>query len=141
VNRPTGVTILAILALIGAGCFVLFALLAFFGGVVAALASVPFFAMLAGIGAIGVVGFCLIAAAISAWIGMGLLKLRNIARILLLVFVGLSLLGSAIGLVFSLLHLDVPSAIVRLMIGGIDLCILMYLFKPHVKEAFGATGF
>jgi len=139
VNRPTGVTILAILALIGTGCFVLFALLAFFGGVVAALASVPFFAMLSGIGAIGVVGFCLIAAAISAWIGMGLLKLRNTARILLIFFVGLSLLGSAIGLVFSLLHLDVPSAIVRLIIGGIDLWIITYLLKPHIKHAFGTT--
>jgi hypothetical protein len=135
------VTSLAILALIGACFFVLFGLAALLGGVVAALASVPFFAMLAGVGAIGVVVFCLIAAAISAWIGMGLLKLRNIARILLLVFVGLSLLGSAIGLVSALLHVDAPSAIVRLVIGGIDLWILAYLLKPHVKQAFGATGF
>lgn len=140
-GRPTGVTILAIFSFIGTCFFVFFGFLALLGGVVAAIASIPLFAMLAGAGAVGAAIFCLIAAAFSAWIGIGLLKLRNAARVLTMIFVGLSLLASAFGIVSSLIHLDIPSAIVRLIIGAIDLWIITYLQKPHVKQAFGATGF
>ena len=140
-SRPTGVTILAVLSFLGACCFILFGILALLGGVVAAIASIPFLALLAGGGAIGAAIFCFVAAALSIWIGMGLLRLRNAARILTLVFVGLSLLASVLGLASSLLRFDLPSAVVRLIIGAIDIWIVAYLFKPQVKQVFGATGF
>jgi hypothetical protein len=140
VSRPTGVTILAIVALTGACLFVVFGALALVGGMVAAMASVPLFAMLAGAGATGVAVFCLVAAAVSASMAIGLLKLRNGARLLTMIFVGLSLLASVFGITRSLFDLDVPSAVVRLIIGAIDVWIITYLLKAHVKQAFGTTG-
>ena len=140
-SRPFGVTVLAIISLIGACLFALFGILALLGGMIAAIASMPLMAMLSGFGAIAAAVFCFVAAAISVWIGIGLLKLRNPARSLMMVFVGLSLAASVFGAVSSVLHADFPSVIVRLIIGGIDLWILRYLLKPQVKAVFTGAGF
>jgi hypothetical protein len=140
-SRPLGVTVLAILSLIGACFFTLFGILALVGGAVAAFASMPLLATLSGASAALAAAFCFVAAALNVWIGVGLLRLRNSARSLTLVFVGLSLVASLFGLASALLHFDMPTALLRLIIGGIDLWIVRYLLKPEIKAAFSGAGF
>jgi len=57
------------------------------------------------------------------------------------VFVGLSLLASLLGIASAFLHFDLPTAAVRLIIGGVDLWIVRYLLKPEIRAAFSGAGF
>jgi hypothetical protein len=41
----------------------------------------------------------------------------------------------------SLIHLHPLAVLWSLIVIGINVWIAMYLLKPHVKQAFGATGF
>lgn len=89
-ERPTGVTILAVLALIGAGLSVVAALLVLLGGaMVANMASRPGLGMMAGVGGVIIGVFLLGVAALYAVAGVGFLKLQNWARILVVVLCGL----------------------------------------------------
>jgi hypothetical protein len=141
-ERPTGVTILAVLGFIGAGMLVVAALVVLLGGaVVANLATAPQFGMLAGIGgAIFAVAF-FIGAAFYIVGGIGLWKLQNWARILVIVLCGLGVLINGLGVLTALVHLHVLNVLVRAIVAAIDGWIAIYLLKPHVKQAFGATGF
>ncbi len=141
-ERPIGVTVLAILDFLGA-------LLCIGGGLVLLLGmgiagagmmqqSRGGGAFLAGLGAVGGV-VCLIAAAISALVGFGLWKLRNWARILTIVFSGLGILGGLPGLATALLHFNLPTLVFTLVFLGIYALIIWYMFQPHVKQAFGTT--
>jgi len=140
-ERPTGVTVLVVLSFIFTGLCVFVAFGAMIGGAVLAsmVASMP--AALVGVGAVIVAGMCLFFAALYAVNGYGLLKLQNWARILTIVLAGLSLLFAAFGALAALSHLRVPFLFRELLIIGVDVLVLTYLFKPHVKQAFGATGF
>ncbi len=140
-ERPTGVTILGVLCLIGAGILAIGGIVMIAGG-----------AMLSGMGksgagalfamggaVVGVIFFVL--AALYVLTGIGLLKLQNWARILTIVLIALGLLSAAAGLMTSVLHMS-PFLLVRqIIVVAIDVWILIYLFKPHVKQAFGATSF
>jgi hypothetical protein len=142
-QRPTGVTILAVLAFVGAGLLVLAALAMFLGGaIVSNMSAYPQVGMMAGIGSaiLGVIvlGF----AALDVLMGVGLWKLQNWARILTIVLSGLALLGSVLSILSPFAHIHVFLFLIRpLILAAIYAWILMYLFKPHVKQAFGATGF
>ena len=70
--------------------------------------------------------------------GIGLWKLKTWGRILTIIWVGLGLLSAAMGLFSSLSPLQMGPLIWQLIIVAIDVWILIYLFKPHVKQAFGA---
>jgi hypothetical protein len=141
-QRPTGVTVLAVLAFIGAGLLVLMALGMFLGGAILSHMSVySEFGMLTGIGG-AIVGVVLLGmAALDLILGLGLWKLQNWSRVLTIVLMGLAVLFNALGLLSVLLHfhslLFLPQAIVVV----IQVWIVIYLLKPHVKQAFGATGF
>jgi hypothetical protein len=141
-ERPTGVTILAVLAFIGAGMLVLAALGVLVGGaMVGSLAAHPGMGMFAGaLGAIiGVVflGFAIL----YVVVGIGFLKLQNWARVLVIVLSGLGALVNGLGILTALFQFH-PLIVVGRAIGlAINLWIAMYLLKPHVKQAFGATGF
>jgi hypothetical protein len=142
-KRPTGVTILGVLAYLAAVLLVLAGLLSFFAGSFAAKlmanagSSVP--ASIAGIigGAIGVV-FILFAVLYFAT-GYGLMALKNWGRIITIILSILSILGSLLGFT-ALMHgfamFVVFWALVRLVI---SIVILWYLFQPEVKQAFGAA--
>jgi hypothetical protein len=142
-ERPTGVTILAVLGYIGAGLLVFAALGTFtMGGVL--------LSRMGGGGAMGMLGGAavafvgvvfLIIAVLYVVLATGLLKLQNWARILTIVFVGLGLLFQALGLLGALFHFHPFIFIWRAIFAAIDVWILVYLLKPHVKQAFGATGF
>ena len=141
-ERPAGVTILAVVAFIFGGCLTLAGLGVVLGGAALAhIASSGGLGMLAGVGGaiIGVVFFGF--AVVYIVDAMGLLKTANWARILTIILVGLSLLRCAFGMMRSLGHLNVIGMFFTLIIAAIDIWILVYLFKPDVKQAFGATGF
>lgn len=134
-NRPTGVTVIAVLFFIGACLLALLACLFLVGGGVAARFMPPDARIPAGImAAVGAVGaiFFLVLAALYVAVGMGLLKLKEWARITAVVLAGISLLFGLLGLI----HFH-PFALVRLALAG---WILWYLLQPHVVAAFRGTS-
>lgn len=142
-GRPIGVTILAVIGFFFGGCFVLGAIGMMLGGAV--LANMARggggFGVLAGVGG-AVIGIILLGlAALYIIDAIGLLKLKNWARILTIILVGLSLLRAAFVLLGSLVHLNVITLFVGACFAAIDVLILVYLFKADVKQAFGATSF
>lgn len=141
-ERPTGVTVLAILDFLGA-LILICAGLAFLLGMGIAGAGMMSQArgggaFLAGLGAIGGVVF-LVFAAISALIGIGLWKLKNWARIVTIVFSGLGILGGLLGLLTALLHFSVFTLVFRLVFIGIYALIIWYMLQPDVKKVFGVA--
>jgi hypothetical protein len=143
-QRPTGVTILAVLAFVAGAFLVVAALLSLLGGAIVSSLGSSRMGMMAGVGAAVFAVFFLILAVVEVVIGVGLLKLQNWARIVTIVLVGLSLLGS-LGSIFSpFAHMHIflmVFLIRRLVFAAIDVWILWYLFQPTVKQAFGAAGF
>ena len=140
-ERPTGVTILAVLGFIGAGMLVLAAILMFIGGAILSnMAAYPMFAMLGGIGGAIVAVVFLSFAALYVVTALGLLKLQNWARVLVIVLLGISVCFYALGLLGALVHFRVGLLIWRAMFAALDIWIILYLLKPHVKQAFGATS-
>lgn len=141
-ERPAGVTILAVLAFFLAGFLVLAGLGALLGGAVLShMAASGGLKMLAGVGAAILGAIFLGFAVIYIVDAIGLLKMANWARILTIILVALSLFHSAFRLFRSLVHLHPIAVFFTLVIAAIDVWILVYLFKPEVKQAFGATSF
>ncbi|MGC0775176.1 MAG: hypothetical protein WB543_19745 [Candidatus Acidiferrum sp.] len=141
-ERPTGVTVLGVVAFILGGFAALGGLGMVLGGAVLShMVSGGGLGMLAGMGG-AIIGLVLFGFALVYVVdGIGLLKVANWARILTIILVALSLLRSAFSLIRSLGHLNPIAVCFALIIAAIDVWILVYLFKPHVKQAFGATGF
>jgi hypothetical protein len=142
-NRPTGVTVIAILYFIGAAFCILGGLGmilggSFIAGIISqsqASGSGAGAGIMAGLGAALGIGF-LIGAAIAALLGWGLMKLKEWARITAIVFAGLGIFFGVLGFFGALLHFAIVLlfwVVVRLAING---CILWYLLKPEVKVAF-----
>lgn len=145
-ERPTGITILAVLNFLGAGLYVLGGIFMFVGmGIAGAAAgagggegSAGAAGMLMGMGAVGGV-ILIICAAIPGLIGWGLWKLKNWARIVTIVFTALGVLGISLGIFTSLMAMEIFSLVFQALLAALYVWILMYLFKPHVKLAFGAA--
>jgi len=83
---------------------------------------------------------CLFLGLFSLTAGIGLWKLRNRSRqmqislfVLLSAFEFFAMLG-------AVMHLALWLAIFRLLVLGGEVWILIYLFKPSVKEAFGIAS-
>jgi hypothetical protein len=142
-ERPTGVTILAVLYFIFAAFLGLCGILFIVGGsMLSGLAQSggPGSALFAMGGAV-VGGFFLVLALLDLAIGIGFIKLQNWARVLAIVLIAIGVLFGLLGLASMLAHLAVGVLVFRLVFLAIEIWILVYLFKPHVKQAFGATGF
>jgi hypothetical protein len=138
-----GVTILAVLYIIGAAFLGLCGVLFFVGGSMLsnlARAGGPGSALFAMGGAI-VGGFFLVLALIDLVLGIGFLKLQNWARVVAIVLIGIGVLFGLLGMASMILHLILFALTIRAIVMAIQIWILVYLFKPHVKQAFGATGF
>jgi uncharacterized membrane protein (DUF2068 family) len=137
-QRPTGVTILAIIQMIGGVLSLLIGISGlFFGGLMvsgvadntsgaAAAAEVGPLMVTGGIGAIvsGILGLLA---------GYGLFTLKGWGWTLAMVFSVLNIIHNALGLFRGA---NIPGAIVGIVISGL---ILYYLFTPTVKRAFGKT--
>jgi uncharacterized membrane protein (DUF2068 family) len=141
-ERPAGVTILAIFAFFLAGLLALGGLGALLGGAVLShLASSGGLKMLAGVGGAIIAVVFLGFAVIYIVDGIGLLKVANWARILTIILVALSLLQSVFRVLRMLVAIHPVALLFTLIVTAIDVWILVYLFKPDVKQAFGATNF
>lgn len=138
-ERPSGVTVLAILSFIGAGLSVLGACAMFLAGA-AGLASAAggrgVGGVFAALGAFTGVAL-LVAAVIYAVNGVGLWKLQTWGRLLTIVLVAIGLIFGILGLFRSLMPMHAGLIVWQLFWLGVDVWILSYMFKPHVKQAFG----
>ncbi len=141
-ERPAGVTILAVVAFILGGFSALGGLgMALGGAVLSRMASGSGLGMLASLGG-AVLGAIFFGFAVIYIVdAVGLLKVANWARILTVVLVALHLLRSAFGLLRAAAHVHPIGLFFSLIFVAVDVWILVYLFKPEVKQAFGATGF
>jgi hypothetical protein len=142
-ERPTGVTILAVLYFLGAACLVLLGILSIVGGsLLSGLAhgGGPASALFA-MGGVFIGAILLVLAVLDVAIAVGFLKLQNWARIVAIILTGIGVLFGLLGLVTMLAHLMVFLLIFRLVVLAIEVWILVYLFQANVKQAFGATGF
>ncbi|MGB2621207.1 MAG: hypothetical protein WA857_18015 [Candidatus Acidiferrum sp.] len=141
-QRPAGVTILAVLAFLIGGLLLLGGVVALLGGALLThLASSGGLRMLAGVGS-AIIGIMFLGFAVIYIVdAVGLLQVANWARILTIVLVVLSLVQSAFRLLRLLAHLHPVGLFFTLIVAAIDVWILVYLFKPDVKQAFGATSF
>ena len=133
---------MAILAFIGAGFAVLGALLMFVGG--AALTTLGGqgtmgLAMLGGMGAAVAGVFCLILGVVYAVVGYGLWTLQNWGRVVCMVLIAIGLVFAALGVLTALVHFRIVVLLWQLIVCAIDVWIITYLLKPHVKQAFGAA--
>jgi hypothetical protein len=140
-NRPTGVTVIAILYFIGT----LFCVMAGIGmlvggGFLATMMSQQaqgggVATILGGLGAVlGVV--CLIFAAIDAVVGWGLWALKAWARIVAIVFSAIAALLQLPGFLRLLSHFNPIALVWTLCILAIHVVIIWYLLQPQVKAAF-----
>jgi len=140
-NRPTGVTVIAVLAFVGTAFLVIFGILAFLGGAfIGAMIGSGVQAQGSGAAGAGLGAFIgaiigvifLVMAAVYLICGIGLWKLKEWGRMLTIVI-------TAIGMVlalFNLLHfhpITMFFILVRLGIGGL---IIWYLSQPQIKAAF-----
>lgn len=142
-ERPTGVTILAVLYFIGTAILGICGLLFIVGGsMLSGLAQSggPGSAILAAGGAV-VGSIFLVLALLELALGIGFIKLQNWARVVAIVLTGIGVLFGVLGIFSLLAHVMVFALIFRFITLAIQIWILVYLFKPHVKQAFGATGF
>src|SRR3990167_7256787 len=140
-DRPTGVTILAVLNFIGAAFYILLALgfmlgMGLLGGMMGQAGgegSAGAMGMLMGLGVVAGV-ILLIFALIAILLGWGMWKLKNWARIITIV---LCALGALAGVAIAAMAGQMISAGFNLVFLLIYAWIIWYLLRPHVKEAFG----
>jgi hypothetical protein len=156
VERPTGVTILAVALLLGIPYLLFLALVlvgggAFLGGIPILLMSFfsqfvdwPSHAVLlffmqfrfAANPAV-LVGFYIFFMLLHLTLGAGLLRVQNWARLVVVVLTGLNLVTAAIG--FAGAHFLLFRQTILTIV--IEVFVLMYLFRTEVKDAFGAARF
>jgi uncharacterized membrane protein (DUF2068 family) len=141
-ERPAGVTFLAILAFVGAVILALGGLVMCLGGaMISRMAVYPGMGMMAGIGG-ALIGLMLLGvAAVYVIMGVGLWKLQNWARILTIVLAGLGVLFFGVGILGALFHFHILLLFWRAIFLALNVWIIVYLLQPNVKQAFGATGF
>jgi len=135
-QRPSGVTAIAVLDFIGAaGC--LMGALAF-GALTGLVAGNPTSSMarFAGVGGAAGAAIFLLFAALSIVIGVGLLKLRNWARLLSIFFALLGVVLIFIGFVMTLAHLNIFSLFVDALFLVLNGWIAWYLLSAKAKQAF-----
>lgn len=147
-QRPGGVTVIAVLDFIGAAFCVIGGLLMFAGGSILASffsaaananganGTAPVAGFMAGIGIF--LGAIFIAVAIFViFVALGLLKLKNWARITTIVLSALGLLGSIRNLAVGFHGSGMVMTIVFL---AYYIWVIWYMLQPNVKAAFGQTA-
>jgi len=140
-QRPTGVTIISVLAFIGAACLFFAAMGMFLGGaVLSSMAGRPGVGMIAGIGGVIVGAVFLGIAVVDLVLGIGLWKLQNWARILSIVLLIVAVVFYALGILRSVLHFHLIRLCIQAIFMAIDIWIIAYLSKPNVKQAFSEAS-
>jgi hypothetical protein len=141
-ERPGGVTLLAILNFLGAAAMVCVGLalvlgLGFFGAMAGGREK-GMMMLFAGLGILGAI-FFFVMAVLSAAVGYGMWNLQNWARLISIAFACLGIVGGLLGMMTGIAHLHpfwMMGSIFRMAVAAL---IIWYLFQPHVKQAFGTT--
>jgi len=143
VNRPTGVTIIAVLTFFGAASLALGSLAFFFVafmGMTGGDAGEPISVAITGMGIAG--GFSLlILAGGAACRTIGVLELHEWARIVSMASIAAGIgctILSLFGFRGYLMIPVVPSIVCHLLVMATAVWMLAYLLRPRVKQAFGA---
>jgi hypothetical protein len=143
VNRPTGVTIIAVLTFFGAASLALGSLAFFFVafmGMTGGDAGEPISVAITGMGIAG--GFSLlILAGGAACLTIGVLELHEWARIVSMASIAAGIgctILSLFGFRGYLMIPVVPSIFCHLLVMATAVWMLAYLLRPRVKQAFGA---
>ena len=141
-GRPVGVTILAILNFIGAAFCLLGGIgMILGGGFIATMlsqqgqGSAGAAGILAGLGAAAGV-FIIIIGGVSAFVGFGLWKLKNWARIVSIILIGINAAFQLLGILGTLTHFNLFALIWGVFWVAVDAFVIWYLLKPEVKAAF-----
>lgn len=147
-ERPAGVTVIAVLDFIGAGFGLIGALLMFMGGSIlasffsaaatanGATGTAPAAGIMASIGIIaGVIILCFVV--LTIFIAMGLLKLKNWARIATIILSALGLLGSLRNIAMAF---HGSGMVLTIIILAFHIWVIWYMLQPNVKAAFGQTA-
>uniref|UniRef100_A0A7C4BAG2 DUF7144 domain-containing protein n=1 Tax=Thermofilum pendens TaxID=2269 RepID=A0A7C4BAG2_THEPE len=124
-QRPTGITILALLEFIGGGLTILLGIAFLALGPVIAAGLPSFLSVL--VGALG--GVFIVMGLIGVVLGWGLWTGKGWAWWITVILQALSLLTGLAGVAMG----D-PASFIGLLIAAL---ILWYMFKPHVKDFFG----
>lgn len=138
-GRPAGVTVIAVLDFIGAAfCLLLGLALMLGGGFIATIMSQQ---QRAGAGFLGAIGaaagvFVIVCAALAIVLGLGLMKLKEWARIATIVLAAIGVVFGLLGLFTVLAHFAVVGIFWALCRLAINVLIIWYLLQPHVKAAF-----
>jgi len=145
-ERPSGVTVLALFEFFIAIFLVLFALASALGanalGVFLARTremGTPGAAIFAGAGMMLAL-ILLIPALLFCVLGFGLWNLRNWARIATIVLAVLGAIGASMGLLLAVTHFRMFGVMASSMRLGIDLLVLWYLSQPYVARSFQPAG-
>jgi uncharacterized membrane protein len=145
-ERPAGVTLIALLEFLIATLLILFAMASAMGAsVLGAILSrtrdigAPGFFLFAGAGMFLAV-LVLVPAVVCILLGYGLWELRNWARIGTMIFAILGVAGAAIGLLWSLTHLRVLGVMASSIRLSLNLLVLWYLSQSRVKGYFILPG-
>ena len=141
-NKPAGVIVISVLYFLGAAILLLAGIgFVLGGGAIAAVMNQqgqgagPLAAMMGALGA-GLGIMFLIWGAIDVMVGINLLKLKNWARIVAIVFSAIGACFQIFGLLASLSHFAIGNFIVTLIVLAIHAVVIWYLLKPEVKAAF-----
>lgn len=145
VKRPAGVTIIAVLTFFGAAILALGSV-GFFSVALMCLtdgqAGEPVSAAIAGMGVAG--GFSLlILAGVAACLALGVLELREWARIVSMTSIasgtGLTILSLFVFKGYMVIPI-VPSIVCHLLAIATAVWMLVYLLRPRIKRAFGTLA-
>jgi hypothetical protein len=137
-RRPPGVTILALFCFIAGGFFAFG--MRFFGSWLSHPVAGFLINPIAGIVVIVGLAVAVVQAGLFIALGIGLLKMRNWARVSLIVLSLIALTFAVLGLVGSVMSVAVSNLGALVVVIAIAASMLVYLFKPRVKEMFGATS-
>jgi hypothetical protein len=140
-KRPAGVTIIAIATFIGAAILAIGSLAFFFIAVMAVSGGDggdPVSASIAGMGVAG--GFSLLVlAGVAGSLALGVLKLREWARILSIACIAIGIVCTVVSILTFVGYPVVPLApmiLVHILVIGAAAWSIAYLAKPEVKQAF-----
>jgi hypothetical protein len=144
-KRPTGVTIVAILTFFGAALLALGSLALFLAAVVGMTggdAGDPASVAIAGMGGAG--GFSLLVlAGVAVYVAVGVLNLREWARIVTIVAIAVGVAFTIFSLFTFMGYLVIPAGpmiVCHLLVMAAAVWMLAYLLRPRVKQAFRAMS-
>lgn len=142
-QRPAGVTIIAILGIIFGAVVALVGLWTWFGSAMfTAMAHRPMGMMIGMNGAFA--GIVLVAiAALVIVTSVGLLRLQEWSRVLMIVLNAIHVVVAALGLLEAFRHIHTlfffGMMLRHIVMIAIGVWIIVYLIQPHVKQVFRPT--